>query len=111
MQKAVHQFIQASDFDDALLSALFKPLGGPIKGRIRCRAEIFIMFSMIPSIAVKRPVCGYYTESSFFDECMQWINLGFHPNIVTCYYVRTLTAIIDILRVDGRRQPRKYHSK
>lgn len=30
---------------------------------------------------------------NFENECELWVNLGLHPNIVTCYYVRRMGAI------------------
>ncbi|MEA5049453.1 MAG: protein kinase [Eubacteriales bacterium] len=86
---------QVSDFDDALLSALFKPLGDPIKGGFGA-VQKFYHVQHDTVIAVKRPYAGYYTEALFFDECMRWINIGFHPNIVTCYYVRPVNGQLSI---------------
>jgi predicted Zn finger-like uncharacterized protein len=48
-------------------------------------------------LAVKSPRTDFFkTESqkeNFIKECETWINLGLHPNIVSCYYVRTLGGI------------------
>jgi WD40 repeat protein/Zn ribbon nucleic-acid-binding protein len=48
-------------------------------------------------LAVKSPRTDYFeTEEDrkrFLDECNKWIDLGLHPNIVSCYYVRTLGGI------------------
>jgi WD40 repeat protein/serine/threonine protein kinase len=48
-------------------------------------------------LAVKSPRPEYFTteahKESFVRECETWINLGLHPNIVSCYYVRTLGGI------------------
>jgi len=48
-------------------------------------------------LAVKSPRADYFkTEAqkeNFIKECETWINLGLHPNIVSCYYVRTLGGI------------------
>jgi len=40
---------------------------------------------------------------SFLSEIESWINLGVHPNVVNCYYVRTLNEIpcIFVDHVDG----------
>ena len=40
---------------------------------------------------------------SFLSEIESWINLGVHPNVVSCYYVRTLNEIpcIFVDHVDG----------
>lgn len=48
-------------------------------------------------LAVKSPRSKYFrTESqkeNFVREAETWVNLGMHPNIVNCYYVRTLGGI------------------
>jgi len=45
-------------------------------------------------LAVKSPRSDYFkTETqkeNFTRECETWINLGLHPHIVSCHYVRTL---------------------
>ena len=46
-------------------------------------------------LAMKRPQPKCFaTEKSkadFMHECEAWINLGLHPNIVSCYYVREIS--------------------
>ncbi len=86
---------QIFDFDDALLSALFKPLGDPIEGGFGA-VQKFYHLQHDTVVAVKRPYADYYAEAPFFDECMRWINLGFHPNVVTCYYVRPVNGQLSI---------------
>jgi serine/threonine protein kinase len=48
-------------------------------------------------LAVKTPRSDYFkTEAqkeNFARECETWINLGLHPHIVSCHYVRTLGGI------------------
>ena len=48
-------------------------------------------------LAVKSPkLAAFETEQgkeNFERECKTWIDLGLHPNIVTCYYVRRLGGI------------------
>ena len=48
-------------------------------------------------LAMKRPKPELFaTESAkqgFIDECRHWINLGLHPNIVSCYYVREIDGV------------------
>ena len=48
-------------------------------------------------LAMKRPRPEAFQtqaqKSNFIDECRHWINLGLHPNIVSCYYVRELEGI------------------
>lgn len=50
-------------------------------------------------LAMKRPQPRFFTEGSehrkqeFISECEHWINLGLHPNIVSCYYVREIGGV------------------
>jgi WD40 repeat protein len=48
-------------------------------------------------LAVKSPRAEFFAteqqKADFIRECETWINLGLHPNIVSCYYVRTLGGI------------------
>lgn len=48
-------------------------------------------------LAMKRPKPGlFHTEKQkqlFIHECEAWMNLGLHPNIVSCYYVREIIGI------------------
>ena len=48
-------------------------------------------------LAMKRPRAEYFVDEKskldFFRECDTWINLGLHPNIVSCYYVREIDDI------------------
>ncbi|MEA5060790.1 MAG: protein kinase [Candidatus Pelethousia sp.] len=51
-------------------------------------------------LAMKRPRAHCFaTESSkasFIHECEAWMDLGLHPNIVSCYYVREIGGIPSI---------------
>ena len=53
-------------------------------------------------LAMKRPQPKYFAEGSgrrkenFIHECEAWINLGLHPNIVSCYYVREIGGVPSI---------------
>ena len=53
-------------------------------------------------LAMKRPQPRYFAEASdarrvaFVRECENWINLGLHPNIVSCYYVREISGVPSI---------------
>jgi len=51
-------------------------------------------------LAIKLPQESYFrTEEqklSFMNECELWINLGLHPHIVSCYYVREIGGIPSI---------------
>ena len=50
-------------------------------------------------LAMKRPQPRFFAEGSnqrkadFVAECEHWINLGLHPNIVSCYYVRDIGSV------------------
>ncbi|MDD4843880.1 MAG: WD40 repeat domain-containing serine/threonine-protein kinase [Anaerotignum sp.] len=45
-------------------------------------------------LAMKRPKEGLFRtekeKENFIRECKAWINLGLHPHIVSCYYVRRI---------------------
>ncbi len=53
-------------------------------------------------LAMKRPQPRFFAEGSrrrkeeFIRECENWINLGLHPNIVSCYYVRDISGVPSI---------------
>ena len=53
-------------------------------------------------LAMKRPQPGFFAEGSkrkkegFVAECENWINLGLHPGIVACYYVRDIGGVPSI---------------
>ena len=53
-------------------------------------------------LAMKRPQPKFFAEGSgkrkegFVAECENWINLGLHPNIVSCYYVRDISGVPSI---------------
>ena len=48
-------------------------------------------------LAVKSPRAEYFQsetqKENFIRECETWINLGLHPHIVSCHYVRTLGGV------------------
>ncbi|MCG3149697.1 MAG: Serine/threonine-protein kinase PknD [Verrucomicrobiae bacterium] len=48
-------------------------------------------------LAVKSPLPGLFTEEkaveNFIREAETWVNLNLHPNIVQCFYVRTIGSI------------------
>lgn len=53
-------------------------------------------------LAMKRPQPKYFAEAGerrkeeFIAECENWINLGLHPNIVSCYYIRDISGVPSI---------------
>ena len=48
-------------------------------------------------LAMKRPKPEHFKtdqeKKAFTDECRNWVNLGLHPNIVSCYYVREIEGV------------------
>ena len=48
-------------------------------------------------LAMKRPQARLFQseaqKENFIEECKAWINLGLHPNIVSCYYVREIGGV------------------
>ncbi len=50
-------------------------------------------------LAMKRPQPKFFAEGSrrkreeFVAECENWIRLGLHPNIVSCFYVRDISGV------------------
>lgn len=48
-------------------------------------------------LAMKRPLPQMFVsetaKENFIAECQSWINLGLHPNIVSCYYVREIDGV------------------
>ena len=48
-------------------------------------------------LAMKRPKSEAFRtdaqKQGFTDECRFWMNLGLHPNIVSCYYVREIEGV------------------
>ena len=51
-------------------------------------------------LAMKRPKASFFQaekqKENFIHECEAWINLGLHPNIVSCYYVREINNVPSI---------------
>ena len=53
-------------------------------------------------LAMKRPQPEFFAEAGeerkkqFTEECENWIRLGLHPNIVSCYYVREIGGVPSI---------------
>ncbi|MBO4837216.1 MAG: protein kinase, partial [Clostridia bacterium] len=48
-------------------------------------------------LAMKRPQPQMFSDEiskqNFISECRNWIDLGLHPNIVSCYYVREIDGV------------------
>ncbi|MDR1297800.1 MAG: protein kinase, partial [Deltaproteobacteria bacterium] len=51
-------------------------------------------------LAMKRPRAEFFTsekhKADFTRECEEWIRLGLHANIVSCYYVREVDGVPSI---------------
>ena len=53
-------------------------------------------------LAMKRPQPRFFAEGGrkrkeeFIEECKYWIDLGLHPNVVSCYYVREVGGVPSI---------------
>ena len=51
-------------------------------------------------LAMKQPKADLFKaqkqKDDFIGECEKWINLGLHPNIVSCYYVREIDGLLSI---------------
>ena len=51
-------------------------------------------------LAMKQPnaaaLADGESEQRFVNECEAWINLGLHPNIVSCYYVRRINGTLSV---------------
>ncbi|MFA0814532.1 MAG: protein kinase [Anaerofustis sp.] len=51
-------------------------------------------------LAMKRPKSSLFQsekqKENFVHECEAWINLGLHPHIVSCYYVRDIAGVPSI---------------
>ena len=51
-------------------------------------------------LAMKQPKAQYFQnekqKADFIGECEAWINLGLHPQIVSCYYVREIGGVPSI---------------
>lgn len=51
-------------------------------------------------LALKQPKAELFQneqqKADFINECEEWINLGLHPHIVSCYYVREIQGIPSI---------------
>ena len=61
-------------------------------------------------LAMKQPKAELFQteeqKETFIRECDAWVNLGLHPHIVSCYYVREVGGVPHhLFRVDGRGKP------
>ena len=83
--------------DDIILDT-YKVISDPIFGGM---GSVWCVHHMNwdTDLAMKRPQAKFFAEGGkkkkeqFIEECENWINLGLHPNIVSCYYVREIGGI------------------
>ncbi|MDP4088257.1 MAG: protein kinase [Bacillota bacterium] len=95
------QFINAATEikkGDMLLD-LYKVEDGPINGGMGAVFRVHHT-GWNTDLAVKQPRAGMFRNQEqkavFIRECEAWINLGLHPHIVSCYYVREINGIPSI---------------
>lgn len=76
----------------------YKVLYDPVKGGMGSVWKVHHN-SWNTDLAMKRPKPKFFAQGSekrkekFIHECEAWINLGLHPNIVSCYYVREIGGV------------------
>ncbi len=80
------------------ISEIYDVISDPIKGGMGSVWKVHHSgWNM--DLAMKRPLPKYFAEGSeqrkenFIRECEDWIDLGLHPNIVSCYYVREIGGV------------------
>ncbi|MDR0428931.1 MAG: protein kinase [Tannerellaceae bacterium] len=69
---------------------------GPFKGHM---GQVFRVHHKRWNVdlAMKQSILeGEEYKEQFLDECKTWIDLGLHPHIVSCYYVRDTDGILSI---------------
>ncbi len=81
------------------LAGLYRVESKPIKGGMGMVYRVHHKDWNV-DLAMKRPYERLFTSEKarrqFIEECNAWINLGVHPNIVVCYYVREIETIPSI---------------
>ena len=82
-----------------LILGLYHPIGDPIAGGMgKVQRVHHIQWDV--DLAMKQPHPHLFeTEAqkqNFIHECEAWINLGLHPHIVSCHYVREVNGIPSI---------------
>ena len=84
-----------------LIQNTYKVMDDPISGGMGSVWRVHHM-SWGTDLAMKRPQPRYFAEAGkarkehFIEECVNWIHLGLHPNIVACYYVRDISGVPSI---------------
>lgn len=83
----------------SMLLDIYDVLSGPIAGGM---GQVFRVHhqSWGIDLALKQPHAHLFQTdeqvSAFIHECDAWINMGLHPHIVSCYYVREINGIPSI---------------
>ena len=84
-----------------LIQNTYKVMGSAISGGMGSVWRVHHM-SWGTDLAMKRPQPRYFAEAgkarkeNFIEECVNWIHLGLHPNVVACYYVRDVSGVPSI---------------
>jgi len=82
-----------------LILGLYRPIGDPIAGGMG-KVQRVHHATWNVDLAMKQPHPHLFeTEAqkqNFVHECEAWINLGLHPHIVSCHYVREVDGIPSI---------------
>ena len=82
-----------------LILGLYRPVGSPIAGGMGKVLRVHHTAWNV-DLAMKQPHPHLFeTEAqkqNFIRECEAWINLGLHPHIVSCHYVREVDGIPSI---------------
>ncbi len=84
-----------------LIQGTYKVISDPIRGGMGCVYRVHHTGWDV-DLAMKRPHAKFFAEGSekrkenFIHECRAWIDLGLHPNIVSCYYVREIGGVPSI---------------
>ena len=93
------QALPAKNADNGLLLGLYEVKGEPIAGGM---GKVFRVHHTTWNVdlAMKQPHPELFeTEEqklNFIHECDAWINLGLHPHIVSCHYVREINGTPNI---------------
>ena len=83
---------------DNTILGTYKIISDPISGGMGSVWQVHHE-SWNMDLAMKRPRPKYFAEGgaerkkNFLRECENWIRLGLHPNIVSCYYVREISGV------------------
>ena len=93
------QDVPAKNSDNGLLLGLYEIKGEPIAGGM---GKVFRVHHTTWNVdlAMKQPHPELFEteqqKKNFIHECDAWINLGLHPHIVSCHYVREIDGTPNI---------------